>query len=82
MQSVVGPDSDPQLLVDFDKANLMNVYFIAAMLLHFMRMEPVAITTGLKRKSSKVSPAFQTEPWLTQCHYTECCYAECCGARQ
>jgi hypothetical protein len=62
MQSVVGPDSDPQLLVDFGKANLMSVYFIAAMLLHFMRMRAVVITIGLKQKSTKGSPAFQMEP--------------------
>jgi hypothetical protein len=40
----------------------MTVYFLAAMLLHFMRMRAVAITIGLKRKSTKGSPAFQTEP--------------------
>ncbi len=62
MQSLVEPDSDPQLQVKCDKENLMTVYFLAAMLLHLMRMQAIAITIGLKRKSTKVSPAFQTEP--------------------
>ncbi len=60
----------------------MTVYFLAAMLLHFMRMQAIVITIGLKQKSTLVYPAFQTEPLLTQCHYTKCCYAERCAARQ
>jgi hypothetical protein len=42
--SVAGPDSDPQLQVNCDEANFMTVYFLAAMLLHFMRMRAVGIT--------------------------------------
>jgi hypothetical protein len=62
MQSVVEPDSDPQLQVKCDKTNLMTVYFLAAMLLHLMRMRAIAITIRLKWKSTKGSPAFPTEP--------------------
>ncbi len=58
MQSVVEPDNDPQLQVKCDKENLMTVYFLAAMFLHLMRMRAVAITIGLKQKSTKVYPAF------------------------
>ncbi len=40
----------------------MTVYFLAAEPLHLMRMQAVAITTGLKWKSTKVYPTFQTKP--------------------